>query len=206
MASAPPPHGQRWAFRGEGILPSHAPQGAVLHMPVRRSARLSARGRAECPPPEGPDSEPNHRSINMLRDLLHGEGRQNAVPQWPVLFSRQISSILNRHRVRCLHVNLQRCSADRSHAKVEAAGVGQGVDASRHMRILVADVEHLDPMPSRHDAVAGGYLETRRPRPETFALWLVANAGLPASASPTPCPSPCPPTSPARARRCVRCR
>ena len=63
------------ALRGEGILPSHAPQGAVLHMPVRRSARLSARGRAECPPPEGPDSEPNHRSINMLRDLLHGRER-----------------------------------------------------------------------------------------------------------------------------------
>ena len=59
------------AFRGEGILPSHAPQGAVLHMPVRRSARLSARGRAECPPPEGPDSEPNHRGINALRDLFH---------------------------------------------------------------------------------------------------------------------------------------
>ena len=66
------------AFRGEGILPSHAPQGAVLHMPVRRSARLSARGRAECPPPEGPDSEPNHGSINMLRDLLHG--REGILP------------------------------------------------------------------------------------------------------------------------------
>ena len=60
------------ALRGEGILPSHAPQGAVLHMPVRRSARLSARGRAECPPPVGPDSEPNHRGINMLRNLFHG--------------------------------------------------------------------------------------------------------------------------------------
>ena len=63
------------AFRGEGILPSHAPQGAVLHMPVRRCARLSARGRAECPPSEGPDSEPNHRGINMLRNLLHGRER-----------------------------------------------------------------------------------------------------------------------------------
>ena len=89
MASVPPPHGQRGrAFRGEGILPSHAPQGAVLHMPFRRSARLSARGRAECPPPEGPDSEPNHRSINMLRDLFHGrEGRMPSL-QRPVLFVR----------------------------------------------------------------------------------------------------------------------
>ena len=89
MASVPPPHGQRGrAFRGEGILPSHAPQGAVLHMPVRRSARLSARGRAECPPPEGPDSEPNHRSINMLRDLFHGrEGRMPSLRR-PVLFVR----------------------------------------------------------------------------------------------------------------------
>ena len=40
-------------------------------MPVRRSARLSARGRAECPPPEGPDSEPNHQSIKALRSLFH---------------------------------------------------------------------------------------------------------------------------------------
>ena len=66
------------AFRGEGILPSHAPQGAVLHMPVRRSARLSARGRAECPPPEGTDSEPKHQSINASRDFFHG--REGILP------------------------------------------------------------------------------------------------------------------------------
>ena len=51
-------------------------------MPVRKSARLSARGRAECPPPEGADSEPNDQSIKALRSLFHTrEGRrQNAFP------------------------------------------------------------------------------------------------------------------------------